>query len=242
MTVDDRRKRKRLYNTLAGVTSVVIAVLYVISLGLGRDYTEELIDPSSRPDNNLPDKIATGLEVYGFDKNGQLSHILTSEKAEYYDTHLSPEQPMETRTEVELESHSLLSQTTIETNHTDFSDAEYGEAVQSGNAFVQLHKPTVVFYRPNKSAIRGYAVNGSIYPSTTTIALAGDVMISDSKTESFLYSDSLTINSLEKQLFTHDPVKLLGPQSLTTARGLQGNFIQGHWQFLGDVRSTINPG
>ena len=240
MTGTDRRIKRRLYNTLAGIASVVVAVVYVISLGINPKPIND--NQSIRLPTNTPDKVATELEVYQFNQDGLLSHILTASKAEYFylEKPAKPDQYRPTANTGMSIATTSSEEFEIESTEFEESDAETSP-VQSNDNYIQLTDPTVVFYRPNESAIRGHATAGEIFPSSNTVKLAGDVMVSDSNTESFLYSDSLSIDTLQKQVFTHDPVKLLSPQSLTTAKGLHGNLMQERWQFLGEVRSTINP-
>lgn len=242
MTGPDRRKRKRLYNALAGVASVVVAVVYVVSLGISPKHEDSDDGQISSKKTNTPGKVATGLEIFRFNDQGQLSHILTAEKAEYFHTEGSvpPAQPNLVSASV---NQDFTASQGVELDAGEFSDDNFDTPYEpSINELIRLSKPTVVLYRDDNHAIRGYSQQGYLLPAMDRVEMIGEVMINDSKTESFLYSQSLTINTVQKQVYTHDSVKLLNPQSLTTARGLQGNFIQERWQFLGEVRSTINPG
>lgn len=239
MTGPDRRLRRRIYNTLAGLASVVVAVIYVASLGVKR---MPLDDPDlNRQLTNIPDKVATQVEIYRFDVSGKLNHKLNADRAEYFYSEFqagpgsqSPENLQATPVEGALMD--------FETDTTEFGLNTDGNVSASANReFVQLENPGIEFFRENQGSIRGQSLRGYLLPSRHTVEMTGDVMINDSKSESFLYSDTLTINTLQKQAYTHDPVKLMSPNATTTAKGLQGNLIQERWQFLGEVRSTINP-
>jgi len=241
MTGPDRRKKRRLYNTLAGVASVVVAVVYVISLGISPKHADNNDSLVSNKKTNTPDKVATNLEVFHYNDQGQLNHILTAEKAEYFHTG-DPEQPMQFNLDSTSSHYYSTAKQAVDLDNGDFADDNFDSPTEpSISELIRLSKPTVVLYRPDNNAIRGYSQQGYLVPAMDTVEMIGEVLINDTKTESYLYSQSLTINTSQKQVFTHDSVKLLNPQSLTTARGLQGNFIQERWQFLGEVQSTINP-
>lgn len=239
MTGPDRRLRRRIYNTLAGLASVIVAVIYVASLGIKRIPTD---DPDLyRQLTNTPDKVATQVEIYRFDENGNLNHRLNADRAEYFlsqrQAGLNDQSPENTPA-IPVERVPM----DFETDAAEFGlNVDENLSASANREFILLANPGIEFFRENQGSIHGQSLRGYLLPSSNTVEMTGDVMINDSKSESFLYSDTLTINTLQKQAYTHDPVKLLSPNATTTAKGLQGNLIQERWQFLGEVRSTINP-
>ena len=249
MDKPDRRSRRIRLNTMAGIVSVGLAVFYVLSLGLNPETGDS---PSPDTLHSGADRITTELKVTKYNSNGALSHVLTADSAEYFSHYRNKNRDINRDVDNAAITESINQE---EVDEFDMEEAYKPEDTVAsselshtakprantpvGQEAIILQNPYLTILSESQDTIEAQATSGKLLPASRNIELNENVRLADNATQSQLYTHNLTVDTEQKQVFTHDNVRLVGPQAITTATGLIGNMAQKHWQLLGNVQSTL---
>ena len=102
-----------------------------------------------------------------------------------------------------------------------------------------MQNPVVKVFEEGLTIAELNANEAYLNSSSNHIELLGGVRVIDAVNDSLLLTEKLLLDTIQKQAFSRQTVKILSPDSSTTALGIQGNLTDQRWQLLSDVQSTI---
>lgn len=218
----ERRLWRKQINTFAGIASIAVIIIYVVNLGLNPEQPK----PAPRNINDLSaDRIGTGLIIQSFNQQGQLSQKLSTDLAEFF-SQGNPE--------------NLYNAQVEDSQNEEFFNDSTDEISQSKDQpLVKMQNPVIKLFDGGKSTTEINANEATLDYKTSIANLEGGVRVISSINRTLLLTEKLQLDTSLKQIISKDTVKILSPNSSTTALGIQGNLTDERWQLLSNVKSTI---
>ncbi len=220
-----RSRRRRLRNRLTLGFSLVLIALYSIDLGFDRR-SENFARTSShlRAQEDLL-RAAEGIEVVFFNREGEKHLSLEAPNAEFGAAHA-----MDIPETLALEING--------DNHEHDNAFQHDEPTSGLNHLLL----TPIIIRSFDKDLTTATLNANVAFMNAIeqeIHLAGDVVAHNTKQDSLLRTNSLSMHTESRQIFGNQPVELIFSNARTQAIGIQGHQLDGRWRLLSKVKTTL---
>ena len=220
-----RSRRRRIRNSLTLALSLFLIAIYSIDLGFDRRSENFARTQAALREQKDLLRAAEDIRVVFFDEKGDKTLTLDAKKAEFGAPHAMnmPEVLMESASQDPLNDdfHLEDNRPTSGLNHllmnpvrlVSFNGQEISAIMRADFAFMD-------------------ALENEIH-------LAGSVIAENRIQDSILNTESLSMNTKSRQVFGNQPVDLIFKNAKTNAVGVQGSQLDGRWQLLSKVRTTL---
>lgn len=220
-----RSRRRRIRNSLTFALSLFLIAIYSIDLGFNRRSENFARTQTALREQKDLLRAAEDIQVVFYDEQGQKSLTMNAKNAEFGAPHA-------------MNTPSLL-QESISKDPLDDDFLSHDEEPVSGMNHLLMNPVQLQSFKEQQLTATMRADFAFMDALENELHLAGSVQAQNRVQGSTLNTDSLSMNTESRQVFGNQPVELTFKNAKTNATGVQGSQLDGRWQLLSKVKTTL---